>query len=174
MALPKLETPTHELVLPSTNKKIKFRPFLVKEQKILYMAQNSKSESEIINSVGKLVSNCTFGEIDPDTAPMFDIEYIFIKLRSKSVGEKIWELPLWPEFCKQVQSEIADVKNTGAPMQAGTIAGGAFLKEFVGEDIPWVHFDIAGTAWGVKPDSVNPKGSATGVGVRLVLDMFGV
>ena len=47
-------------------------------------------------------------------------------------------------------------------------------KEFVDSKIPWVHFDIAGTAWGVKPDSVNPKGSATGVGVRLVLDMFGV
>ena len=89
MALPKLETPTHELVLPSTNKKIKFRPFLVKEQKILYMAQNSKSESEIVNSVGQLVSNCTFGEVDPDIAPMFDIEYIFLKLPAKSVGETV-------------------------------------------------------------------------------------
>ena len=97
MALPKLETPTHELVLPSTNKKIKFRPFLVKEQKILYMAQNSKSESEIVNSVGQLVSNCTFGEVDPDIAPMFDIEYIFIKLRSKSVGETIELSVLCPD-----------------------------------------------------------------------------
>ena len=97
-----------------------------------------------------------------------------VKRASDSTGEKVWEFPLWPEFCKQIQSEIADVKNTGAPMQAGTIAGGAFLKEFVDSKIPWVHFDIAGTAWGVKPDSVNPKGSATGVGVRLVLDMFGV
>ena len=97
-----------------------------------------------------------------------------IKNASKTTHEKVWEFPLWPEFCKQVQSEIADVKNTGAPMQAGSIAGGAFLKEFVGEDIPWVHFDIAGTAWGVKPDSVNPKGSATGWGVRLVLDMMDV
>ena len=97
-----------------------------------------------------------------------------VKSASESTGEKVWEFPLWPEFCKQIQSEIADVKNTGAPMQAGTIAGGAFLKEFVDSKIPWIHFDIAGTAWGVKPDSVNPKGSATGVGVRLVLDMFGV
>ena len=97
-----------------------------------------------------------------------------IKNASKTTHEKVWEFPLWPEFCKQVQSEIADVKNTGAPMQAGSIAGGAFLKEFVDEDIPWVHFDIAGTAWGVKPDSVNPKGSATGWGVRLVLDMMDV
>jgi len=95
-----------------------------------------------------------------------------VKESSTSTGEKVWEFPLWPEFCKQVQSNIADVKNTGAPMQAGSIAGGAFLKEFVDEKIPWVHFDIAGTAWGAKTDSVNPKGSATGWGVRLVLDML--
>ncbi len=95
-----------------------------------------------------------------------------VKRSSESTGEKVWEFPLWPEFCKQVQSKIADVKNTGAPMQAGSIAGGAFLKEFVDDSIPWVHFDIAGTAWGAKPDSVNPKGSATGWGVRLVLDMM--
>ena len=95
-----------------------------------------------------------------------------IKESSKSTGEKVWEFPLWPEFCKQVKSKIADVKNTGAPMQAGSIAGGAFLKEFVNDDIPWVHFDIAGTAWGVKEDSVNPSGSATGWGVRLVLDLL--
>ena len=95
-----------------------------------------------------------------------------VKLSSKNVGEKVWELPLWPEFCKQVKSEIADVKNTGAPMQAGSIAGGAFLKEFVDKDIPWVHFDIAGTAWGSKTTSIDPKGSATGWGIRLVLDML--
>ena len=95
-----------------------------------------------------------------------------VKLSSKNVGEKVWELPLWPEFCKQVKSEIADVKNTGAPMQAGSIAGGAFLKEFVAKDIPWVHFDIAGTAWGSKTTSIDPKGSATGWGIRLVLDIL--
>ena len=85
-----------------------------------------------------------------------------VKRSSENVGERVWEFPLWPEYCKQIRSDIADVKNIGAPRQAGTIAGGAFLKEFVGENIPWVHFDIAGTAWGVKPDPCNPKGSATG------------
>ena len=97
-----------------------------------------------------------------------------VKRSSENVGERVWEFPLWPEYCKQIRSDIADVKNIGAPRQAGTIAGGAFLKEFVGENIPWVHFDIAGTAWGVKPDSCNPKGSATGVAIRLVLDLLGV
>jgi len=93
---------------------------------------------------------------------------------SKNTGEKVWEFPLWPEFCKQIKSEIADVKNMGAARQAGSIAGGAFLKEFVDKDIPWIHFDIAGTAWGGKPNSINPKGSATGWGVRLVLDLMKV
>ena len=95
-----------------------------------------------------------------------------VKESSVNAEEKVWELPLWPEFCKQVKSNIADVKNTGAPRQAGTIAGAAFLKEFVGESIPWIHFDIAGTAWGGKPTSIDPKGSATGWGVRLVLDLI--
>jgi len=97
-----------------------------------------------------------------------------VKKASKNTGEKVWEFPLWPEFCKQVKSEIADVKNVGASRQAGTIAGGAFLKEFVGKDIPWVHFDIAGTAWGGKPTSTDQKGSATGWGIRLVLDLMDV
>ncbi len=97
-----------------------------------------------------------------------------VKSSAKASSEKVWELPLWDEYCEQVQSDIADVKNMGAPMQAGSIAGGAFLKEFVKKDIPWVHFDIAGTAWGVDPSSIHPKGSATGWGIRLVLDMMDV
>ena len=57
---------------------------------------------------------------------------------SKDTDEKVWELPLWSEYCNQIKSDIADVKNMGAPMQAGTIAAGAFLKEFVDKKIPWV------------------------------------
>ena len=95
-----------------------------------------------------------------------------IKKASKISGEKVWELPLWREYSKQVESTIADVKNMGVPGQAGTIAGAAFLKAFVNRDIPWAHFDIAGTAWGVKPSNINPKGSATGCGIRLVLDLI--
>ena len=89
MALPKLNTPTYELELPSTGEKIKYRPFLVKEQKILMMAQEGSDENEIAEAMGNLVSDCTFGKIDAKTAPMFDIEYIFLKVRGKSVGDKI-------------------------------------------------------------------------------------
>ena len=87
MALPKLETPTYELELPSTGEKIKYRPFLVKEQKVLMMAQESKDDTQIMDSISQLVNTCTFGKVDAQNTPMFDIEYIFLKLRSKSVGE---------------------------------------------------------------------------------------
>ena len=97
-----------------------------------------------------------------------------VKKSSKNTGEKVWEFPLWDEYCKQVKSKIADVKNLGAPGQAGTIAGGAFLKAFVANNIPWVHFDIAGTAWGAEDKSYTQKNSATGAVIRLVLDLLGV
>ena len=87
MALPKLETKTYTLTLPSTGEDIKYRPFLVKEQKTLLMAQDSKSDTEIIDAMNQLISQCTFGKVNPKTCPMFDAEYIFLKLRAKSVGE---------------------------------------------------------------------------------------
>lgn len=94
------------------------------------------------------------------------------KLREagETTGERVWELPLWDEYCEDVESKIADVKNIGAPMQSGSIAGGAFLKEFVG-DIPWAHVDIAGTAWWDKSRPYVPAGPS-GVGVRLSLELL--
>ena len=87
MALPKLDTPKYQLTLPSTGEKIEYRPFLVKEQKIILMAQESQDEDQILNAVGDLVNSCTFGIIDAKKSPTFDIEYIFLKIRSRSVGE---------------------------------------------------------------------------------------
>ena len=87
MALPKLQTPTYQLVLPSTNEKINYRPFLVKEQKILLIAQESKNDDDIAVAIGSLVSSCTFGKVDSFKSPLFDIEYIFLQIRAKSVGE---------------------------------------------------------------------------------------
>ena len=89
MALPKLNTPTYELELPSTGEKIKYRPFLVKEQKILMMAQEGKDDKELNNAMTGLVSDCTFGTVDATNSPMFDVEYIFLRVRGKSIGEKV-------------------------------------------------------------------------------------
>ena len=118
MALPKLETPTYELVLPSTNEKIKFRPFLVKEQKILIMAQESKDDTQIADAMGQLVSSCTFGQIDADVSPMFDIEYIFLRLRGKSVGETVELSLLCPDDEKTYAKTKLNLEDVGVHMTA--------------------------------------------------------
>lgn len=82
-------------------------------------------------------------------------------------AERVWELPLFDEYSKQIKSDFADLKNVSNSREAGSIIGGAFLKEFVGET-PWVHLDIAGTAWTRENRPYIPKG-ATGVGVRLLV-----
>jgi len=87
MALPTINTPTYELVVPSTDEKVKYRPFLVKEEKILMMALESKENKQIVNAVKEIVQTCTFDAIDLSERPMFDMEYIFLQIRSKSVGE---------------------------------------------------------------------------------------
>ena len=87
MALPKLNTPTYELEVPSTDEKIKYRPFLVKEEKILMIAMESKDNGQIVNAVKDIVSECTFNKLDIANLPMFDVEYIFLNIRAKSVGE---------------------------------------------------------------------------------------
>ncbi len=89
MALPKINTPTYELELPSTGEIIKYRPFLVKEQKLLLMAQETGNEEDIANVMGDLVESCSFGKCNSKTAPIFDVEYLFLKIRGKSVGDVV-------------------------------------------------------------------------------------
>ena len=94
-----------------------------------------------------------------------------VKQSSDRTGEKVWELPLWDEYSNDIKSKVADIKNLGKGRLAGTISAGAFLKEFV-SDTPWVHMDIAGTAWGPTEPAYLPKSGATGVAVRLVYDLI--
>ena len=90
MPLPTIETPTYELKLHSSNKKIKYRPFLVKEEKILILALESKDQSEITNAVTDVLKKCILTKgVDVDKLPTFDIEYIFLNIRAKSIGEDI-------------------------------------------------------------------------------------
>jgi leucyl aminopeptidase len=89
-----------------------------------------------------------------------------LKRAGEASGERVWELPLWDEYGDAMKSDIADMKNAGGP-HAGTITAGWFLKQFI-DKTPWVHLDIAGTAWEDKGKHYLPKG-ATGVGVRLLV-----
>ena len=87
MSLPKINTPEYTLHIPSTDEEIKFRPFLVKEEKVLLIAQETGGEQALYHAIKNLVSSCCFGKVDVDALPLFDIEYIFLQIRAKSVGE---------------------------------------------------------------------------------------
>ena len=100
MPLPKIATPTYELELPSTGKSIKYRPFLVKEEKVLVIALESEDTKQISTAIKSVISNCVLTKgIKVETLPTFDIEYLFLNIRGKSVGEEptsiegAWPLP---------------------------------------------------------------------------------
>lgn len=89
MALPKLASAKYELTIPSTGERVEYRPFLVKEEKALLMAQTSGEQSDILRAVKEVINACTFDKIDANNLPTFDLEYIFINLRAKSIGEVV-------------------------------------------------------------------------------------
>ena len=89
MSLPKLAVSKYSLKLPSSGQELKFRPFLVKEEKILLMAMQSGSQKDILEGFKEIIRSCVDGDIDVDQLPMFDIEYLFLQLRARSVGDVI-------------------------------------------------------------------------------------
>ena len=113
MALPIVETATFELTLPSKDVKVKFRPFLVKEEKILLQALESGEDKQINNALKQIVHSCTFGTVDIDTIPLFDVEYIFLQIRAKSVGEIVKLKLLCPDDNKtygEVEVDLSKVE----------------------------------------------------------------
>jgi len=90
MALPKIQSPTFEVIIPSINKTVLFRPFLVKEEKILLMAQQSNDDKDIIKAIKQVVNNCCLDDkLDIDKLATFDLEYLFLKLRARSVNNVV-------------------------------------------------------------------------------------
>ena len=89
MSLPVINAPTYELAIPSTKEKIKYRPFLVKEEKILLLAMEEDDEKTITVALKQIIENCTDGKVDVDKLALFDLEFIFLRIRAKSVGENV-------------------------------------------------------------------------------------
>ena len=117
MALPKLNSAIYELELPSSGDKLKYRPFLIKEQKILMIAQESEDEKQIEKAFAQIVNDCVLDDIDPFKMPMFDIEYVFLRIRAKSVGEKVKLSLLCPDDEKtrvsvEINLEEVDIQMT--------------------------------------------------------------
>ena len=107
MALPKLNTVTYDLKLPSSGQKIEYRPFLVKEQKALMIAQESGEDAQIEKAFAQIINDCVLDDVDPYILPMFDIEYVFLRIRGKSVGEKVKLSVLCPDDKKtRVEVEV--------------------------------------------------------------------
>lgn len=114
MPLPKLNAPSYELVLPSTGKKVRYRPFLVKEEKILLIAMESEDEKQMQEAVKQILKNCILSRgVKVDELAVFDIEYLFLNIRGKSVGEEVTLNLICPddgETTAEVTIDIEDIK----------------------------------------------------------------
>ena len=105
MSLPKLNVPVYEAILPSTESVIKYRPFLVKEEKILLTALEDETGAALPKAVKQIINNCIQEKLDVERLPTFDIEYLFLRLRAKSVGEEI-TVGLQPWGCPQNEDKL--------------------------------------------------------------------
>ena len=105
MSLPKLTVMKHELSLPSTGKKVTYRPFLVKEEKILMMAMQGGEATDIIRTLRDIIESCVESELDVKSLTMFDIEYVFLQLRARSVGDKIPVSYTLEEICEKTDKK---------------------------------------------------------------------
>lgn len=125
MALPVLQVPTYELTLPSNSKKVKFRSFLVKEEKLLMIANETGEEDERRIAISQIIDNCTFGKLDANKMPAFDIEYLFLQLRAKSVGESVDLKILCPDDSltyAEVSINLMDIKCKKPKKKANVIS----------------------------------------------------
>ena len=119
MALPKLNSPTYELEQPSTGEMIKYRPFLVREQKQLMMAQESEDETSIKNAMADVITQCTFEKINPLDIPLFDVELLFLRIRSKSVVENVDLNLLCPDDEKTKVTKTIKLEDVDVIMKEG-------------------------------------------------------
>ena len=152
MALPKLASAKYELTLPSNGEKVEFRPFLVKEEKLLMMAQSTGNEQDQIRAIKDIIFNCTFEKIKADDLPFFDLEYVFLQLRAKSVGEKTKLQITCPddgETKVEVEVNIADIKCVTNVEHTDKIT----LDDGVGIIMKYPKIDVMSKATGTPEDA---------------------
>lgn len=141
MPLPILESPKYEVKIPSTGKKVSYRPYLVKEEKILMIAMESQDQNQILGAMKEVISNCTFGKIDADTLCTFDLEYIFLKLRAKSVGETS-KVKIKCEKCETSTAVEINLDEVEIDM-AGRPSANIKLTDKVGVTMSWPKMKAA-------------------------------
>ena len=146
MALPKIDVPIYDLILPSTGKKIQFRPFLVKEEKLLLMASLSKDEAEIKRTIKQIMNNCLIDNFDVDNAPIFDIEYIMLNLRIKSIGDVVKNQYICNNVVNEETEQVCgneftiDIKLTDIEIKKEEVKDEIWLTSDVGVKMRWPRF----------------------------------
>lgn len=130
MSLPKIQQPLFELTVPSTKKKIQFRPFVVREEKLMLIAQQSDNDKDILRAIKQVINNCVVTDIDVNSLATFDLEYIFLKIRAKSVNnivkmsyrdnedDQLYEFELNLD-----DVEVVQAKEVSSKIKIGDVAG---------------------------------------------------
>lgn len=151
MPLPVLNTPKYTTTLPSNGKNIEYRPFLVKEEKILLIAQESKDQKQIIQAMKDIIESCTFGQVNINILPTFDVEYLFLKIRAKSVGE-LATFSLECDGCQsknKLEVNLDDIEVTGVKKKkSAKDANRLQLNKDVGVNLKYPMFSEAITMYG--------------------------
>jgi len=139
MALPQLNSARYDTVIPSTGKSITYRPYLVKEEKVLMLAMESNDQKQIMRAVKDVINSCVFDDINVDELALFDIESLFLALRSKSVGEKI-DLNVKCEKCETLNDVHVDLESINVPVvQEDTRT--VLLTDTIGVTLKYPSFD---------------------------------
>jgi leucyl aminopeptidase len=136
------------------------------------LSMASEAEPDAIVDLATLTGACQVALGNKIAGVMGNNRDLVAQVRdaARRSGERVWELPLPADYRRQLNSDVADMKNVGS-RYGGALLAGLFLQEFVAEKIPWVHLDIAGPAWATEAEGVTPKGG-TGFGVRLLLELL--
>lgn len=139
MALPKLETPSYELTLPSTGKKVKYRPFLVKEYKILLTALEADTP-EVVRVVNEIVDVCTFNKLNMNELAHFDVEYLFLQIRAKSISE-IANLVIDCDCGEKIPYDLDITKIGVQKPSGGKVNNNILLADKIGVELRYPRFE---------------------------------
>lgn len=142
MPLPIIETPKYETRIPSTGVRIHYRPYLVKEEKILMVAKETTDQKQIMQAVKDVIASCTFNQVDPSTLSVFDLEYLFLKLRCKSVGE-ISKLMIKCDKCDKPNQQEINLDEISVDTSA-LPSPKIMLTEKIGVVMNWPRVDLIG------------------------------
>jgi hypothetical protein len=169
MALPKLNTSRYLTTIPSSGKEVEYRPYLVKEEKILMMALETKDQSQILRAVAQVIQECIIDDINVSKLAMFDIEYLFMQLRSKASGEIIdLKLPCELETCKHENNFSVDITKIPVPVSP-KIENPISLTDNVSVEMRW---PTVSDLQGMTHKQLTSMEGATDMFTKLIVNIF--